>query len=87
MVPRRKETDADTMYQHIMDKVQIISYTSDTDMSVGEAISRVTSTMGLTADEKLFQQYEQHTSLEHEYGGDISNLSLWWYNEGKEFEG
>jgi hypothetical protein len=41
----------------------------------------------LTADEKLFQQYEQHTSLEHEYAGDISTLSLWWYNEGKEFEG
>ena len=35
----------------------------------------------------MFQTYEQNVNLEHEYAGDISTLSLWWYNEGEEFDG
>ncbi len=61
--------------------------TTDTDMSVGAAIAEITSTMDLTADQQLFLTYEENVNLEHEYGGNIDTLSLWWYDEGEEFDG
>ena len=56
-------------------------------MSVGEAIIKVTRPMKLTAQQKLFLQYSEHVSIEHEYAGDSSTLSLWNYDEGEEFDG
>lgn len=70
-----------------MDKVTIMSYTTSTDESVGDAIAKVTSTMGLTDTQQLFLTYEENVNLEHEYGGDISKMGLWYYNEGTEFSG
>ena len=56
-------------------------------MSVGAAFDKIKDEMDLTDNQKLFQTYEEHVRLEHEYSGDINTLSVLTYDEGKEFEG
>ena len=78
---------ADKTYKDIMAKVATMANSATTDMSVGAAITKVTSSMKLTAQQQLFLTYSEHVSLEHEYAGDISTLSLMTYDEGEEFDG
>jgi monoamine oxidase len=74
---------ADELFEEVMGKVADLQDSSKTDMSVGAAIIKVTKSMKLTAQQKLFLQYSEHVSLEHEYAGDSNTLSLLSYDEGE----
>ena len=70
-----------------MKKVSALRKTLKDDISVASAINKITTPMQLTNKQKLFQTYEEHVNLEHEYAGDISSLSVMTYDEGEEFDG
>lgn len=82
-----QETSLDQLYTNVMRQVRQLANQIDNDMSVGQAIDQVTRGMGLTADQQRGLQYAINVNLEHEYGGDVSALSLWWYDEGSQFSG
>ena len=84
----KEEDNADKLYEKVLKKAHHLRDTlGGHDISLGEAIERVVHEMGLDAKQQLYLQYSIHTSLEHEYGGDVSTMSLLTYDEGEEFDG
>lgn len=83
------EKKIDKLFNEVLQKVHELRKTLGTghDISLGEAIEQVTASMDLNGHQKLSLQYSIHVTLEHEYGGDVSQLSLLSYDEGEEFEG
>jgi polyamine oxidase len=63
------------LFKEVMDKVADLQDSSETEMSVGAAIIKVTKPMKLTAQQKLFLQYYSRT------------LSLTSFDESGEFDG
>jgi len=60
----------------------------DTDISLGAAIDGVIARDGdWTPDELRGLDYSVNTVLEHEYSGDVHDLSLFWWDAGSEYNG
>jgi monoamine oxidase len=57
------------------------------DISLASAIEQIVAPMQLTNKQKLFQAYEEHVNIEHEWAGDMHTLSAKNYDEGDEFDG
>jgi len=84
-VSASSQSSADKLYNSIYNKA--LALRKGTDVSLGSAINQVVAGMTLTADQRIFLDYEVHVNLEHEYGGDVGKMSLNSFDEGGEFSG
>ena len=60
----------------------------DRDISLGAAIDGIVARDGdWTPDELRDLDYSVNTTLEHEYAGDVHDLSLFWWDSGSDYDG
>lgn len=86
-VQEKDQNGADNLYEQIMKKVTSLGNTLKNDISLASAIDQIVAPMQLTNKQKLFQAYEEHVNIEHEWAGEMHTLSAKNYDEGDEFDG
>jgi monoamine oxidase len=81
---RRLERD----YRYFMREIEGPREDLEDDVSLGAAIDSVAYRDGdWTPAELRDLDYSVNTMLEHEYAGDVDELSLFWWDAGSEFDG
>jgi len=81
---RRIERD----FRYFMREIQGPREELDEDISLGAAIEGIVARDGdWTPDELRDLDYSVNTTLEHEYAGDVHDLSLFWWDSGSDYDG
>lgn len=60
---------------------------ADTDMSIADAVRGSQLWQDATADERAFLRKWINTYIEHEYAADWEHLSVWYYDDDKDYPG
>jgi monoamine oxidase len=86
------ETRGDNLYRTTMSDVDTLrtknKKAGKADEPLGDAIAEVLSSYkNMDAADYQYMSYAINVNLEHEYGGDVSRLGLYNYDEGEEFYG
>jgi monoamine oxidase len=75
-------------YRYFMSEIEGPREDLDQDISVGAAIEGIVARDGdWTPTELTELDYSVNTTLEHEYAGDVHDLSLFWWDSGTDFDG
>jgi len=75
-------------FRYFMSEIEDPREKLDRDISLGAAIDGIVARDGdWTPDELRDLDYSLNTELEHEYAGDVHDLSLFWWDSGTDFDG
>jgi monoamine oxidase len=75
-------------FRYFMREIEDPREDLETDISLGAAIRGIAARDGdWTADELRELDYSLNTELEHEYAGDVDELSLFWWDSGTDYDG
>jgi len=75
-------------YRYVMREIEPLRESLDDDISLGEAIDGIVARDGdWTVAERRELDYALNTFLEHEYAGDVRELSLFWWDSGSYYGG
>ncbi len=72
---------------NLLDKLEKAREELDEDISLHEAIQQELAGQNLSPKAKQQLNYALNAVIEHEYAADVADLSLFYYDEGEEFEG
>lgn len=71
----------------LIEAAQAAAEESDTDLSLKAAIEALPDWEEMDAADRAAMRAAIHRAVEHEYGGDWSDLSIWHFDAGKWFKG
>jgi len=84
----RRVRRMDRNYEYFMREIEGPREALDQDISLGAAIDGIVARDGdWTPDELRDLDYSVNTWLEHEYAGDVNELSLFWWDAGGGYPG
>lgn len=79
--------ETDELFFNSLEEAQAYGETLSKDISVQEGLERSLSNKRLSDQGRRLFDHAASVWLEHEYGADTTDLSLWYAQEGEEFEG
>ncbi|MCL4296015.1 MAG: FAD-dependent oxidoreductase [Anaerolineae bacterium] len=77
----------DNRLEHWLDKAAEWGEQLDRDISLQSGLDHVLKGQDLSRRERLQLDYALNTTIEHEFAADAAELSLWYWNEGKDLGG
>ncbi|GIK40712.1 MAG: amine oxidase [Chloroflexota bacterium] len=77
----------DNRLEHWLNKAAAWGEELDQDISLQSGLDHVLKGQKLSRQEQLELDYAINTTIEHEFAADAAELSLWYWNEGKDFRG
>lgn len=83
----QEDADIDSLFEQFAEQVAEWQEETDNDMSLQDALDMFISNKRYSREGMLNLLYAINTELEHEYGADISDLSLWEFDQEGEFKG
>ena len=83
----RQSAEAERLFENMADQLEEWAEDFDNDTSLQNAINQYLQSRNLSDDKLLLLQYAINTVIEHEYAADVSQLSLWWFDDQSEFRG
>lgn len=86
-VSGQEDADIDALFEQFYEQVAEWQEETDNDASLQDALDMFLSNKRFSREGMLNLLYAINTELEHEYGGDISDLSLWEFDQEGEFKG
>lgn len=85
------EADVEALFDAVMEAVEEINAARQADglpdMSLGAAIASAADNLGLSAIQRRRLNFTVNTTIEHEFAADVSQLSLYHWDEGKAYRG
>ena len=79
--------DVETLFEEIYGEVAAMQEDTDNDMSLQEAFNEVLSEYDLSEEELRRLNFYAYQGTALEYGADMKDLSLWWWDQDEEFGG
>ncbi len=86
-VSAQEDADIDALFEQFYAQVAEWQEETESDASLQEALDMFLSNKRFSRKGMMNLLYAINTELEHEYGGDISDLSLWEFDQEGEFKG
>lgn len=83
----QEDADIDALFEQFYAQVAEWQEETDNDASLQEALNQFISNKRFSREGMMNLLYAINTELEHEYGGDIRDLSLWEFDQEGEFKG
>ena len=83
----QESADIDALFEQFFEQVAEWQEETDNDSSLQDALDMFISNKRFSREGMLNLLYAVNTALEHEYGADISDLSLWEYDQDGELKG
>lgn len=77
----------DRRFHQLMAETALARERLDQDMSLGAALRRAMSTRNLSDSERQAMMHLVHTQIEQDYAANVSDLSLWYWDEVEDFSG
>ena len=79
--------EIEALFEEIYAEVAIMQEDTDNDMSLQEAFDQVLSENDLSDEELRRLNFYAYQGTALEYGADMKDLSLWWWDQDEEFGG
>lgn len=83
----QEDADIDSLIEQFAAQVAEWQEETETDASLQDALDMFISNKRFSREGMMNLLYAVNTELEHEYGADISDLSLWEFDQAGEFRG
>jgi monoamine oxidase len=84
----RRERRMERDYRYFLREIEDPREALEQDISLGAAIDGIVARDGdWTPTELVDLDYSLNTELEHDYAGDVHDLSLFWWDSGTDFDG
>ena len=80
-------SEMDTAFAALIDELEALAATMDSDISIQQGLDRILHGERLTDLEQRQLNYLINTIIEHELAADAAQLSLWYAHEGDELVG
>jgi len=87
VITDKEDSLVDSNYKSLMSAVSKIQSATKIDQALGTSINNIISTKPYSSFEQRAIQYSLNTEIEHEYGADINNLSLKYWDQDSAFSG
>ena len=79
--------DMEELFNEIYDEVAVMQENTDNDSSLQAAFDSVLAGYNLSSEEIQRLNYYAYLGTSLEYGADMKNLSLWWWDQDEVFGG
>ncbi|MBP8000691.1 MAG: FAD-dependent oxidoreductase [Chloroflexi bacterium] len=79
--------ELDEWVEEVLEDAAALGEELDVDIALEEGINRVLAEESLTTAEQRQINYALNTYIEHEYANDLSQMSLWYWDEDESFTG
>ncbi len=83
----QEDTDIDALFEQFFAQVEFWQEDLDDDVSLQEGLNMFISNKRFSEEGMRNLLYAVNTTLEHEYGADVSDLSLWEFDQDGELNG
>ena len=83
----QEDADIDALLEQFAEQVAVWQEEADNDASLQDALDMFISNKRFSREGMMNLLYAVNTALEHEYGADISDLSLWEFDQDGELKG
>jgi monoamine oxidase len=86
-ISNQEDADIDTLFEQFYEQVAVWQEELDNDISLQEGLDLFISNKRFSREGMLNLLYAVNTELEHEYGADVSDLSLWEFDQDNDTRG